>query len=72
MTCGFYQNGVDVGPHFLIVSKRTLKKIIIILLSGSSSYFGEKNSVPAIICYESFRILAGFFSVLLSMAMRNV
>ena len=30
----FTKNGVDVGPHFLTVSKRTLKKIMIILLSG--------------------------------------
>ena len=34
-------NGVDVGPHFLTVSKRTLKKIMIILLYGSSGYFSE-------------------------------
>ena len=33
------KNGVDVGPHFLTVSQRTLKKIMIILLSGSSGYF---------------------------------
>ena len=34
-------NGVDVGPHFLTISKRTLKQIMIMLLSGSSGYFSE-------------------------------
>ena len=37
----FTKNGVDVEPHFLTISKRTLKKIMIILLSGSSGYFSE-------------------------------
>ena len=37
----FTKNGIDVGPHFLTISKRTLKKILIILLSGSSGYFSE-------------------------------
>ena len=37
----FTKNGVDVGPHFLTISKRTLRKIKIILLSGSSGYFSE-------------------------------
>ena len=32
---------IDVGPHFLTIYKRTLKKIMIILLSGSSGYFSE-------------------------------
>ena len=37
----FTKNRVDVGIHFLTISKRTLKKIKIILLSGSSGYFSE-------------------------------
>ena len=41
MTAVFTMNGVDVGPHFLTVPKRTLKKIMIILLSGNSGYFSE-------------------------------
>ena len=37
----FNKNGVDVRPHSLTVSKRILKKIMIILLSGSSDYFHQ-------------------------------
>ena len=37
----FAKNDVDVGPHFLTASKKTLKKITIILHSGSSGYFSE-------------------------------
>ena len=46
----FTKNGVDVRQHFRTVSKRTLKKIMIILLSGSSGYFGELIYLPAIFC----------------------
>ena len=35
------KNGVDVGPHFLTISKRTLKKIMIILFSGGSGNLSE-------------------------------
>ena len=37
----FTKNGVDVGPHFLTISKRTFSKSMIILFSGSSGYFSE-------------------------------
>ena len=44
------KNIVDVGPHFLTLSKITLKKIMIILLSFSLGYYSELISVPVIIC----------------------
>ena len=41
MTYNFYMNEVNVKPHFITVSKRILKKIVIMLLYGSSCYFSE-------------------------------